>query len=145
MKLYLLILLSLICCGMPDYTTTHGVDVYLGEKNRPTKTEVERWTFEAYMKWNEVRPSWTGCVSNSASAAKVYFQDKHPLRCRCGENLELIDVHGYVMWPSSMFIGHLKGKVGLIFIHEFGHIVANKCGGIWEGGHQLFKDVGYNY
>lgn len=128
----------------PDYTTRHGIDVYVGMQNSPDIETVESWTKETLAFWQDALPTIEGeCDIKSVDVTTAQFFDALHLK------FQDIEAWGF-SYPWNAYIeiaGMGTDKVKKIFMHELSHVIIYGCLGL-DGqteSHQFFKDHGTNF
>ena len=145
MKRLIFFVIFLVSCGNNfDYETRHGINVNLGEVNRPSQELVELWTDQTLDFW-AIAMKWRGCT-NTIDGATASFSD----------DIILITIDGRRVWAycdlfhkilvmglGSQDIQKRKLIVRVEFMHELSHLIAYSCGDFADekGSHKLFRDV----
>jgi len=139
-------LFTLLVCGSGwDFTTKHGINVILGQKNRPSIEEVEEWTNWAIGFWSERKPEWRTCAMDSVKDLQARFVDKHVIYLPDG-----VKALAY-MWYKEVEVGrgHPDApldscQVSRLYIHEVHHVVIWWCSGEMDNdtSHRFMEALG---
>lgn len=118
----------------PDYTTRHGVEVWVDANLEPSKQEVEAWTEEVLEIWMEIYPEWIECSRRALMRSAVRFKAQCPVADCVGEPAK-----GCAFPRGDVYVGDCWRD--RVFQHEVSHLMALDCENIWNLSHEFFKNV----
>lgn len=116
-------------CGWPivdgspsGYVTHHGLLVFIGEDNSPSKYDVQDWTEDAVRFWKSFYLPKTTCMWNHTGQTRASFVDED----------HVVDEDGAkfagLQYDHRIFISNGPAfKIRGVFIHELSHVLAAYC------------------
>ena len=129
-------------CGSFDYTTCHGINVILGDYNRPSQRTIETWT-EGTMTFWHGKMEWTKCIDIKGTTA--VFSDSFIITtidsrkgwATCDLDRKLLTIG--LGSEDKYYVPAVRAG----FIHELSHLIAYQCANISDEdlSHQLFRYV----
>lgn len=128
-----------------SFVLENGLQIVLGKRNRPSKSDLSTWSYEVFQIWIEdYLPSE---VNTSVKDKYAVFLDKEKIsvwdRLVRGYSTKTQIVCGIKDDAADFEDG--KGYVKGIFKHELSHQILDACGEPWdeEKHHQLMKEKGF--
>jgi len=132
----------------PDFITPLNLRVYVDFEKDVTRDSLvesfEVWEKKAIDVWYPLVPEWADCldgIKGKGFDSNVYFSAQCPVMT---PEKNPVASKGYTTYDLNIVLGSC-GHDQAVFIHEIGHVIAYKCGGLWQESHDFFQEVGFRY
>lgn len=120
-----------------DYTTEYGTRVWVDSDGLWPVEDTEYITASTLATWDAKRPQWADCARGAIARAKVrFYSQNRPAVCPGG-------AIGCAAKDGRIFVGGLIRAFALA--HEFSHLIAWDCGGLWQDRHGFFEEIEIGY